>query len=384
MQIIAHVYIHNFFIAAAGAEDAYTERTGELARHCCGLSPRVQTAAENEAFIDLSAKSPPAVRVLGNLAEKLAPGLGSFVTISLAPCPLLAKAATLVQLSASQRFNQYSARISPAIPGLVTRTRDKFRLCVVSPAAAGDFTSRLPVELMWPVEGNVIKRLKALGLNSFGDVSAVPPALLYGQFGPLAPLITDYSRGIDKKTIPVFRDPGTVVYHSYCEGADRLGLEELIKQAAAYIGKTLQERGESYRELALSIFFEETGSKTKASTFARGKHEIRSVFYDCINLLNKLATGRWPLATDKTVIDGRVTGITVTAGSLVLTRGNQLTIFEDPKTLNSRSPGHKAKLDAVCRNLAARYSPGVITTGSALPVARREQMLMFVDPLRNQ
>ncbi len=360
MRLIAHIFVHDFFLTP----DRDTGPNAALGLECYNLSPRVETPAANEAFIDLSGKKPPTVGILRKLVEALVPGLGSHVTVSLAPCRLLAKAATLTQLSFARGIK------APALPGLLTKTYHTFSLSVVKPESAGAFAAVLPVELMWPLETSVIKSLKSLGLKSFADIAGIPLTMLHRQFGSLSGLIADYCKGIDTANIPVFRPPDKIIYHASCEGADRLQLEEFLKQATVYIAKALQQRGQGYRQLELTLFYDDYRSATKMSVFTGAKYDIRSIYHQCINLLNKLNPGEGVLE------------LYVAAGQLEANRYAQLTIFADPKTMNSQVPDHKAKLALVCESLAAKYSPGVITMGKAISVSRREQMLMFVDPLR--
>lgn len=416
MKIIAHVLIHNFHITAARAEDpglagvpvavmkknrvldcspeaavagvlpgltrrhavqacpgikfieheanTYTRRLSELAAKCYNFSPRIESLNENEVFIDISGKRPPTIRILCNFVRELIPCLGSSATVSLAPNRLLARAATLAATPAPPPGKKR------AVPGLLSKVYDIFHLHVVKPETAPGFVSWMPVELMWPLEGTVIKRLKSLGLKSFSDIRAIPLTMLHREFGALAPLINEYSFGIDKTNIPVWRPPAGIVYHAYCQGTASVRLDQLVKEAAVEIGRSLRERGESYRELSLSIFFEDGRTITKTSSFTRGKFDTGSVFHDCINLLNKIKTG------------GGITEITITAGRFETSGHSQLSFFADPKTL-SLEAGRNKELIRVCKNLAARYAPGIITLGKSIPVSRREQMLMFVDPLRS-
>jgi len=353
MKIIAHIFLHDFRGDAS-----------ELACKCYNLSPRVETLCANEAFIDLSGKKPPGARLVSAFAGTVIPSLGSFATISLAPCRLLAKALTMAYVTGPAR--------SGSLPGgTLTKVYDNFRLCVLTPEKAGDFTSRLPVESMWPLEDKVIQRLKTLGLKSFGEVSGVPLTMLYSPFGSLAPIIMDYSRGTDTSNVPFFSPPDRITYHSRCECSSITGLEEIIKQAAVHLSLTLKERGKSYRELSLAIFSEDCFTETAVSSFTRGKYDIRSVYHDCMKLLKRLQAA------------GPVTELSLAAGRLTNCVHSQMSLFEDPKTLNGRYAEHHEKLVMVCENLASKYSPGIIRMGSALPVSRREQMLMFVDPLRN-
>lgn len=360
MRLIAHIFVHDFLSAPHQDPGANTA----LGPECYNLSPRVETPAANEAFIDLSGKKPPTVSVLRKLVETLVPGLGSYVTVSLAPCRLLAKAATLTQLSSTRGIK------ATALPGLLTKAYHTFSLSVVKPESAGTFAAGLPVELMWPLEAAVIKNLKSLGLKSFADIAGIPRTMLQRQFSSVSGLIADYCKGIDTANIPVFRPPDKIIYHASCEGADRLMLTEFLKQATVYIAKALQQRGQGYRQLELTLFYDDYHSATKMSVFTGAKYDIRSIYHQCINLLNKLNPGEG------------ASELYVAAGQLAANRYAQLTIFADPKTMNSQVPDHKAKLALVCENLAAKYSPGMVTMGKTLPVSRREQMLMFVDPLR--
>lgn|GEM_PF-2212255 len=428
MRLIAHITVHNFFVAAARSAkpglsrgpfavirknlvadaspeaaakgvrpgqsrrhalqncpdlelidfkpDFYKERSLELTKLCGRLSPRVETPpaggvlgvlneAFNEAFVDISGRKPPAAGIIQCLAEKIVPHLGSFATVSIAPCRLLARAAALISPPPA-----CGSACTPALTGLAVQKYGKFRLLAVRAGMTDKFASQLPVEVMWPLEASRIKRLKTLGLHSFGDISKIPLALLYGQFGTLAPVILDYSRGIDSSIVPVYRPPDKVVFHTVCQGAGRLQLEEILKQASLHISRVLQEKGQSCRELVLSIFFEDFSTMTKTSVFNRGKHEARSIYLDSLNLLNKAG------------IKGTVTELSVSAGQLLANGHSQLVLFEDPGALNSQAAGHEKRLAAVCENLSAKYSKGIITMGSNLPISRREQVLMFVDPLR--
>ncbi len=497
MKWIAYVFLHNFFVAAAVADNPglagvplavirqnrvidasaqavaggvspgltrrhavqncpevkfvefkahrYEERTAELAGQCSSLSPRVETGGANkaldgnEAFIDLSGNRPPALQVLAGLVEGLVPRLGSFATIGLAPCHLLAKAAALTWLSPvlSPPAGHPPAEQgrSPALPGLTAKAYAKFRLGLVKPETARQFASRLPVEMMWPLETAVIERLKSLGLGLCSEVSAVPLTMLRRQFGSLAPVLLDYSRGTDQTNIPVFRPPDRIIYHASCEGADRLRLAEILKQAAVYISGVLQERGQSCRALTLTVFWTGRPPEIKTASFTREKHEVRSIYDSCLNLLAAVGTAG---------ITGAAAEISLAAGRLTTSHYRQMALFEDLRTFTGRAAGlpgqtadltrqaasmtgrvaglpgqaagatgrvavttgqtagltgrdtgsagrdtgrdggRRKRLARVCENLAVKYTPGVVTTGSTLPVTRREQMLMFVDPLRNR
>lgn len=347
--------------------DICREATAKLASNCYNFSPRIETIAENEVLIDLSGKTPPTVRVMQKLVKDLVPYLGSFATISLAPSRLLAKAATMTLLSPA------GCAKAPALPGMAAKSFDSFRLCVVKGETAGTFASGLPLEMMWPLDNNAIKQLKSLGLTSFRDVSTIPLTMLHRQLGSLAPIAADYSSGIDMTNVPVFCPPDRIVFHRHCAGADRLQLEAVIKEAAIHIGRLLRERGQSYRELTLTVFFDDFRMVSKSVSHTGGRYDITSIYHTGITLLSKALTDNGP-----------VTEISLAAGQFTANCHNQLTLFDDPRTLNRQSADQKLKLAAVCRNLAAKYSPGIITMGKAIPVSRREQMLMFVDPLRSK
>lgn len=355
-------------------DEIITYRQTELASYCYNLGPRVESVSPNEVFADISGSKPPKIKTFQSLVSDLVPSLGTFVTISVAPNRLLAKAVSLLsQISGSGVLTSGGltsgslASSGPFIPGLVCKVYDKFKIQVVKNENLRDFTARLPVEAMWPLDLSIKKRLKSLGLNTFGDISRIPLTMLYHQFGSYAPLIKSYSEGTDDSKVPVFHPPDKVVYHTYCEGAGRIHLEAMLKHSAVSIHKNLRDRGKSYRELALTVIFDDGNRESRTSSFTRGKSDLTSVYHDCLNLLNK------------TPLDGQVTELCLTAGDLILSAYNQLSLFADPSTIKNKN---EDKLAKVCANLSAKYSSKIITTGKNLPVSRREQMLIFVDPLR--
>lgn len=408
MQLTAYVYIHNFFITACRAQDPsltavpaavikenlvldmssaaaaagitfgmtknqalrscpdlrllkfkpneYAEQKTAAALRCYNLSPRVEPITENELFIDLSGSTPPTTRVFQELAKDLTTSCGTFLTVGLAANRLLAKAA--------------GRPYSPAPPGLTVRRHGQLALAFVKTAETLNFASALPVEMMWPLDKVIIKRLKALGLVTFGDISGIPLTMLHSQFGTLAPVIAGYSQGIDKSRVPAFHPPNKIVYHAYCENTDRTQLGQIMKQAAGYISQTLREQGQSYREIELALFTEDGLTHTTKISSARGKYETSAIYLDCLNLLNK------------TVIDRPAAEIILTAANFTNNTYRQLAFFEDPQTLNSQAYDHQEKLSKVCESLAAKYSPGIITMGRNMSISRREQMLMFIDPFR--
>lgn len=342
------------------------ERIMNLALQCGSFSPRVEILNENEAFLDLSGSKPIGISTFHKLTKELVPQLGSSVTITVAPNRLLARAATLTLIRTGNK--------PLFIPGISVKKYDKMRVLVVQNEKIPDLVSNLPVEVMWPVEGTIIKRLKSLGLKSFADISHIPLTMLHQQFGSLAPVIMNLSHGEDVSKVPVFHPPDKVLYHSVCTCSDRVQLETVIKQAAVSIAGSLQDKGKSYRELSLSLFFDDGRHENSTLVFTRGKSELASLYHDSLNLLNKILTHG---------IKEKTMELSLSAGQLITSPYNQLTLFTDPSTLKKAADdNHKAKLAKVCASLVSKYSARIITTGKNLPVSRREQMLMFVDPLR--
>ncbi len=347
-------------------DEIAAEQSITFALKCSSLSPRVEIINENEAFIDLSGSKPLSIAAFHLLAKALVPSLGSFVTITAAPNRLLARAAALAGTLEPRKKSFF-------LPGIVVKSYDKMKLLVIQKERTPDLLSFLPVEVMWPLEKPILKRLKTLGLKTFSDVSLIPLTLLYQQFGSLAPIIINFCKGIDDSKVPVFHPPDKIFYHTTCCCSDRVQLETVVKAAAVSLVPSLQDKGKAYRELDLSLFFEDGRRENRIMVFTKGKSDINSLYLDSLNLLNKILNVR---------INEKVTELTLTAGQLITSPYSQLRFFADPSTLKSNTNDYKKKLAKVCANLAAKYSTQIITTGKNLPVSRREQMLMFVDPFR--
>ncbi|HWI55070.1 MAG TPA: hypothetical protein VNT57_05230, partial [Desulfobacteria bacterium] len=279
-------------------DEIITGRSLNLALQCGALSPRVEIFNENEAFLDLSGSKPFSVSTFAILQKALVPHLGSFVTITVAPNRLLARAAALsVSSDTGKKFF--------SIPGMSIKNYDKMRILVVQEEKIPDLVSYLPVEAMWPLENRITKQLKSLGLKTFADISRIPLTMLHQQFGSLAPIILNFSNGKDDSNVPVFHPPDKVLYHTTCSCSDRLQLETLIKDAAISAARSLQDKGKAYRELSLSLFFDDGKNASRVLVFTRGKADINSLYHDSLNLLNKILTGG---------IKEKVTDISLSAG----------------------------------------------------------------------
>lgn len=141
------------------------------------VSPIVEGEAPGCAFIDLTGL-PGTGDALGEAA--LAEDMAGAVKAAVQMTPLVG--------IADGRFAARAAAMSLIGAG----TGQRFRL--VTPGEARTFVASLPVDRL-PLSDETLHRLHWLGLQTIGDVAALPQGALIAQFGPEGVLMSELVRG---------------------------------------------------------------------------------------------------------------------------------------------------------------------------------------------
>ncbi|HWV23518.1 MAG TPA: DNA polymerase Y family protein [Thermomicrobiales bacterium] len=146
--------------------------------------------------------------------------------------------------------SQFAARVaaSLAAPGNIT-----------SVEANNVRTFLRPTPVTWlPVPGALIDQLQQLGLNTLGDVAAIPPAKLATRFGPAGRTIWELAQGIDPRPITPrpwiesFSETLTMPTPAISREMLLVGLRQLITR----MGNRPGMRGKQAREIRLRATIE--------------------------------------------------------------------------------------------------------------------------------
>src|SRR5205814_9963200 len=73
------------------------------------------------------------------------------------------------------------------------------------PGAERRFLCDLPVEVLWDLKPEMLRRLRLLGLRTLGQVAALPARTLAQPLGPAAYWYRNLARGVDRRTVRPWR-----------------------------------------------------------------------------------------------------------------------------------------------------------------------------------
>lgn len=240
--------------------------------------------------------------------------------------------------------------------------------------AEQEFLRRAPVELLWPLAPEVLKRLKTLGFKRVEQVRSLPMAVLESQFGGQGLLVSQVSRGVYpyplKRWEPEVQWSLTeLLENPQSEVQVIVVLDKLIQQ----LSKRLEERAKGCRQLTLRLHW--GGELVVATTqFSRGVWQesgLQTASRKMFEQLYQEEKGSW----------SELTRVEITAQQLQTTDFKQIELFALPTATNVAVEQKEQSLQKVLRAVQHKYQRS-LHWGKELTVSRREQVLLNWDPLR--
>lgn len=228
------------------------------------------------------------------------------------------------------------------------------------------FLAPLPVDFLWPLEEQVIKHLKILGLQKIGEAASIPREELCLQFGDEdGNTIYNYSRAVDKRPVLPLYPPGSLQLKKtigcvYNKEALRIILSEII----ADISKELSSRSQALQSLNIELA-EENGDTSI----------INRSFMKPVSLFSP---GLIESLTAKIAVSSPVTEVRVVAGNLSPTQFIQGVLWEDKIFLDKSTSDVHRLVASVQKSMPNQR----ICFASELGVSRREKILSLWDPFR--
>lgn len=245
---------------------------------------------------------------------------------------------------------------APTLAALAARYTAADTPLIVGPAAVPVLLARCPIAWLAPL-APLTPVLHGLGLRNLADVSALPAAAVEGRLGRVALQAWRALHGEEPPLTPVPYAPRLGARRHF-DGSvvDRATLTLALQRLAARLGAALEQRGVQTRALALHLQGDD-GLRSASRVLERPAATAAALAPSAAGLL--AAAG----------VASGVETLTLLAGELVPTRGEQLSLFVP--VAERRAEGRAALVD-----LAARLAPGsvlrpaITAPGAALPEAR--------------
>ncbi|MFN2606516.1 MAG: DNA polymerase IV [Acidimicrobiales bacterium] len=245
---------HAVFVAGRYAD--YAEVSRRFNDILTSFTPVVEGIALDEAFLDVSSVrrlSGPAPAIAARIRARVHDQLGLWASVGVATTKLVAKLAS--------EAAKPTASVAGPVPGPGVR--------VVPPAEELAFLHAHPVGALWGVGPATRRRLERFGVQTVGDLAAMPVETLVGALGPsLGRSLHDLAANRDGRAVTADRAPKSVgheeTYATDHHSLDTLGREVLRLSDA--VAARLRAAGLAGRTVTLKVRFGDFRTITRSHT----------------------------------------------------------------------------------------------------------------------
>jgi DNA polymerase-4 len=167
---------------------------------------------------------------------------------------------------------QLAASVGVAPNKLVAKVASDLRkpdgLVVVAAGTEADFLAPLPVSRLWGVGRVTAEGLEAMGLQTIGQLAAVPGEFLEARFGPGARGLQDLAHGRDDRAVEPFAPPKSMGAEETFD-RDHRDVERLhatLREQAERVARELRADGYAGRCVTLKLRFADFSTLTRRHT----------------------------------------------------------------------------------------------------------------------
>lgn len=358
--------------------DAYPRLAGKVWDICYEHTPLVEPIAVDGAFTDFT-RCGDAQAIADSIVVESRDKAGLEARIGLAGNRLMARVAVETDVGMG-----VGVAVGPRPEQVIT----------VASGTEERLLSKLPVGSLWPLPPDTVDRLIKLGINTVGQLQAVPLSMLTSRLGEAGLAAHLLSRGIDRSPVRAAYPEKTIECSMsfdlpVCEWPD---LEQCLRVCASEIAARLSASGSravSCIELEL-----ETAQRASAaggiapkgagnssggrdSVNSRGSRDSRSsgptlkrhYFRRPADSLQQITRAVIHAAEGR--VSGPVSAIRVRASGLVAPAAVQLSIFGSAA---QPEPGQR-ELEHAIESIREKFGARSVTTANTLVRSRRDRML---------
>ena len=167
-------------------------------------------------------------------------------------------------------------------------------LTVVPPARVQAFLDPLPVRSLPGVGPATDRRLRRLGVETVGELRALPLDRLQQAFGRHGPTLYRYARGQDDRPVRIHRERKSLsAERTYSQDLTSLAeMDEELGRLAERVGRGLANRGLGARTLTLKVRYDDFTTLTRSHTLVAPTADAAAIAAMTRRLLRRSEAGR--------------------------------------------------------------------------------------------
>jgi DNA polymerase-4 len=311
--------------------DVYAAKSREVHAIFASFTPVIEPIALDEAFLDVTG----ALRLFGTGAEigaairaRVRAETGLTASVGVAPNKLLAKLAS-----------------DDAKPD---------GILVVAPGSELDFLHPHPVGRLWGVGPATLARLARFGVETIGDLAALPEASLIDALGRAhGHQLHQLACGRDERPVEPDRETKSIGHEETFprDVTDREALGREVRGMAERVGIRLRDHGLAGRTVTLKVRFPDFRTITRSATVPEPVTGSAEIARQALALLDKVDT------------TGGVRLLGVSVSNLTAAVAHQASLFGE-----QTAPEAAAPIQSVVDAVRARF--GLDALGTAATVER--------------
>ncbi len=225
-------------------------------------------------------------------------------------------------------------------------------LLIVPLGEERSFLAPLPIDELPGVGKKTENLLRGWGINTIGQLAALPPDMLKVRLGVFGAIIHNYANGIDNSKV---EPPGAAKSISRettfaRDTLDRSILSATLRYLSERVGAELREQDKQARCVALKLRYADFTTITRRHTLRQSDNTDKTIFDTGLQLLKReLSVGKQPV---------RLIGIGV---SNLVESSRQLDMLD-------ASLPRREQLDKAIDRIRKKYGFNAIQTGRTLPL----------------
>lgn len=343
------------------APQRYVDFAEKVWEACATYSPAVEPLDETEAFIELSF-CPNIIDALGELSRHVENIVGISPLYGIARCKLVARVLSgILQESRTKRFRRLTEHMISCkgrnIGANIVTDREK------------EFLEPLPVNLLWPLDRDVLSYLCRLGVSRIGELQRMEQSVLVDMFGQVGYVIRQYSLGMDySRVLPVFPQNSVTFSKAFDSPvSDWHVLSATVTEGVSSFNKNPDVAYMAVRRLKIALECD------NGNTVSRKKHLVKPVsMYGGLERICECLLKEIFESGDLNAPVGAVS--VVVYGSVPVKTGLQVDMFS-PYQVQASSE----VMDGVLCKVRERFGSDTVFPGREWELARRDKLLLVSE-----
>ena len=267
----------------------YGRVSGEVMARLRALTPLVEQLSVDEAFLEVTNRSEYATQLARQLQTQIREELGLPASLGVATNKLVAKIANNVGKAAHLTDGDGSIAHALTMRSSIT-SHTPNALTVVLPGAEAEFLAPLPVGELWGVGPSTAEKLRALGMETIGDIARWDEIDLAQRFGKHGASLARRARGIDNRPIVTEREAKSISRETTFarDVDDPVELRRVLGDLSQQVSERLRRKSLAGKTVQIKLRWPDFTTPTRQTTLPVPVADARTIHATAVQLFDEL------------------------------------------------------------------------------------------------